>query len=94
MSDVTHVERAEVEGGAEEGVAPVSSHSAPTQGICGIGEASETLVLQRLLLDKAPDSRKGTPPALENQDQALPSWGIRSWSCHVHWRGKKESKSP
>lgn len=56
-----------MEGGAEEGVALVSSHSPPTQGICGIGEASETLVLQRLLLDKALDSRKGTLPVLETK---------------------------
>lgn len=68
MPRTLSAERAEVEGGAEERVALVSSHSPPTQGMGGIGEASETLVLQRLLLDKTPDSRKGTPPALENLD--------------------------
>lgn len=59
------VVRAEVEGGVEEGVALVPSPPPPAQGICGVREASETLVLQRLLLEKAPDRQTGTPPALK-----------------------------
>lgn len=51
---------------------PDTTQSAPARGICGVAAARETLVLQRLLLDKALDSREGRQPV-----QKTPVLGLR-----------------